>query len=268
AVDLMSSRRPFCQAMGAEKVVILGEQSLADEVRAWTDGYGVDAAVICTATQSNTPIEQAAEAVRDRARFVIVGNTRAELAWRIFYEKELEVRYSRSYGPGRYDPSYEWGGADYPIGYVRWTEQRNFQACLDLIGEGNFARTMLLPHLKGRLQFGVVANQTALSANHVKTRFSFERAATDAAEILGAPNSASAQAASETGAPSAVLIATRHHLHGPLVKQALAANRHVFVEKPLCLSRQELAEIDEIYAKGKGTLMVGFNRRFAPASSE
>jgi len=350
AVDLMSSRRPFCQAMGAEKVVILGEQSLADEVRAWTDGYGVDAAVICTATQSNTPIEQAAEAVRDRARFVIVGNTRAELAWRIFYEKELEVRYSRSYGPGRYDPSYEWGGADYPIGYVRWTEQRNFQACLDLmakgqinlaaittrrapfndalsvyqdlmqegakdigvvleyenaeretpnaelsrptalpcnpeagsqnqglsgpvrrldvIGAGNFARTMLLLHLKGRLQFGVVVNQTALSANHVKTRFSFERATTDAAQILGAPNSASAQAASEPDAPSAVLIATRHHLHGPLVKQALAANRHVFVEKPLCLSRQELAEIDEIYAKGKGTLMVGFNRRFAPASRE
>ena len=139
---------------------------------------------------------------------------------------------------------------------------------LDVIGAGNFARTMLLPHLKGRLQFGVVVNQTALSANHVKTRFSFERAATDAAEILGAPNSASAQAASEPDAPSAVLIATRHHLHGPLVKQALAANRHVFVEKPLCLSRQELAEIDEIYAKGKGTLMVGFNRRFAPASRE
>jgi len=350
AVDLMPSRRPFCHAMGAEKVVILGEQNLADEVRFWTDGYGVDAAVICTATQSNTPIEQAAEAVRDRARFVIVGNTRAELAWRIFYEKELEVRYSRSYGPGRYDPSYEWGGADYPIGYVRWTEQRNFQACLDLmakgqinlgaittrrapfndalsvyqdlmqegakdvgvvleyenakretrnaelsrptalpcnpkagsqnpglsepvrrldvIGAGNFARTMLLPHLKGRLQFGVVVNQTALSANHVKTKFRFERAATDAAEILGAPNSASAQARLETDAPSAVLIATRHHLHGPLVKHALVASRHVFVEKPLCLSRQELTEIDEIYAKGKGTLMVGFNRRFAPASRE
>src|SRR5438552_4876311 len=139
---------------------------------------------------------------------------------------------------------------------------------LDVIGAGNFARTMLLPHLKGRLQFGVVANQTALSANHVKTRFNFERAATDAAEILGAPNSASAQAAPETGAPSAVLIATRHHLHGPLVKQALAANRHVFVEKPLCLSPQELAEIDAACASSRGTVMVGFNRRFAPASVE
>src|SRR5256886_7529809 len=90
AVDLMPSRRPFCHAMGAEKVVILGEQNLADEVRVWTDGYGVDAAVICTATQSNAPIEQAAEAVRDRARFVIVGNTRAELPWRVFFGKKIE----------------------------------------------------------------------------------------------------------------------------------------------------------------------------------
>src|SRR5216117_3348072 len=301
AVDLIPSRRPFCHAMGAEKVVILGEQILADEVRAWTDGYGVDAAVICTSTPSNTPIEQAAEAVRDRARVVIVGNTRADLAWKTFYEKELEIRYSRSYGPGRYDPSYEWGGSDYPIGYVRWTEQRNFQACLhlmakghlnlaaittrrapfenalavyhdlmlegakdvgvvleygeepvdsgrlsvvslagqprvavgrqrttddgrrieavsqlDVIGAGNYARTMLLPHLNGQIAFGTVVNQTALSANHVKSKFGFERAATDAGPVLGAPDSRSARAGPEAGAPGAVLIATRHHLHASL----------------------------------------------------
>src|SRR5438477_7284900 len=136
AVDLQATRRPFCEAMGAEKVVILSEQTLSDEVRAWTEGFGVDAAVICTATQSNTPIEQAAEALRDRGRLVDVGNTRIDLAWKIFYEKELDVRFSRSYGPGRYDPNYEWGGNDYPIGYVRWTEQRNFQACLHLMASG------------------------------------------------------------------------------------------------------------------------------------
>jgi predicted dehydrogenase/threonine dehydrogenase-like Zn-dependent dehydrogenase len=353
AVDLLPSRRPLCHAMGAEKVVILGEQILADEVRAWTDGCGVDAAVICTATQSNTPIEQAADSVRDRARVVIVGNTRADLAWKVFYEKELEIRYSRSYGPGRYDPSYEWGGNDYPVGYVRWTEQRNFQACLDLmakgqinlaaittrrapfesalavyqdlmqegakdvgvvleygaepvascqssavspagrnrvtagrqrttdderrtaagsrldvIGAGNFARTMLLPHLKGQIAFGTVVNQTALSANHVKSKFGFESAATDAGAVFGTAHSRSAHATPESGAPGAVLIATRHHLHASLVGQALAANRHVFVEKPLCLSRRELAAIDEVYAKSAGTVMVGFNRRFAPASVE
>jgi len=348
AVELIPSRRALCHAMGAEKVVVPGEQILADEVRAWTGGYGVDAAVICTATQSNAPIEQAAEALRDRARVVIVGNTRADLAWKIFYEKELEIRYSRSYGPGRYDPGYEWGGSDYPIGYVRWTEQRNFQACLDLmakgqinlaaittrrapfksalavyqdlmregseevgvvleydsvvsgalpvvsqperpgapaskqratndgkqstavarldvIGAGNFARTMLLPHLKGQIAFGVVVNQTALSANHVKSKFAFESAATDVEAIL---NSRSPGAGPETGAPGAVLIATRHHLHGPLVERALGQNRHVFVEKPLCLSPQELAGIDAVHAASTGTVMVGFNRRFAPASVE
>ena len=353
AVDLIPTRRAFSLALGAERAVVLGEQDLPDEARAWTEGFGVDAAVICTATQSNAPIDQAAEVVRDRGRFVIVGNTRADLPWKIFYEKELEVRYSRSYGPGRYDPAYEWGGNDYPIGYVRWTEQRNFQACLemmargqinlaalttrrarftdavsvyqdliqegakdvgvvleygeqsvvsgpwsvvsppaqphpqaspqwtaisgpltqpvtrlDVIGAGNFARTMLLPHLRGRISLGTIVNQTALSANHVKDKFGFETAATNAAAVLSAPGSESASAGQATGAEGAVLIATRHHLHAPLVKQALAANRHVFVEKPLCLSPQELAEIDAACASSRGTVMVGFNRRFAPASVE
>jgi threonine dehydrogenase-like Zn-dependent dehydrogenase len=251
AVDLEASRRPLCLAMGAERVAIAGAQNVIDEVRAWTDGYGVDAVVLCTSGMNNTPLEQGAAAVRDRGRIVVVGNTRADLDWKVFFEKELEVRYSRSYGPGRYDPAYEWGGVDYPIGYVRWTEARNFEACLqlmrtgqlrleamttrraafedalevyrdllgdgskeigvvleyakgagvaavevtaeistakvetpgaapaqyeavrlsrpvprlDVIGAGNFARTMLLPHLRGRLEFGTVVNQTSLSAN-------------------------------------------------------------------------------------------------------
>src|SRR5688572_6247778 len=136
AVDLLPSRRKFAEAVGAERVVIIGQQNLSEEARLWTDGYGVDAAVICTATDSNTPIEQAAEACRDRARMVDVGITKIELPWRLFSDKEIEFRFSRSYGPGRYDPSYEWGGNDYPIGYVRWTEQRNFQACLHAMQSG------------------------------------------------------------------------------------------------------------------------------------
>jgi predicted dehydrogenase/threonine dehydrogenase-like Zn-dependent dehydrogenase len=337
AVDLLPTRRPVSKAMGAERLVTPGEQSLPDEVRAWTDGYGADAVLVCTGTQRNEPIEQAAEALRDRGRLVDVGITRMDLPWKTFYEKELEVRFSRSYGPGRYDLGYEWGGADYPIGYVRWTEQRNFQACLhlmangridvaaittrrvpfaeaprvyedllapeasdigvvleydaegadtrsvpvtasgrptvataerlsakvvaavdrlDVLGAGNFARTMLLPHLKGRLIFGTVVNQTALSANHVKMKFGFERAATDATEAL----------TKERGA--ALLIATRHDLHAPLVCAALAAGRHVFVEKPLCLTREQLEQIDGVVTETAGTVQVGFNRRFAPASRE
>ena len=129
AVDLASARKSFAEAMGAEKFIIPSQQNLADEVRAWTEGYGVDAVVLATATQNNGPTEQAIEVIRDRGRIVVVGNTKVDLLWKYAYEKEISVRYSRSYGPGRYDPAYEWGGTDYPIGYVRWTEQRNFDAC-------------------------------------------------------------------------------------------------------------------------------------------
>ena len=337
AVDVATARRPFCEALGAEKVVIQGQQNLFDEVRAWTDGFGVDAAVLATAGQSNTPTEQAIEVLRDRGRIVVVGNTTVDLPWKTTYEKEIEVRYSRSYGPGRYDSSYEWGGADYPIGYVRWTEQRNFDACLhlmkngalnvaalttrrapfadslkvyqdltgegsrdigvvleyeaepltpsherrtrtvissevtrnaprlippvsrvDVIGAGNFARTMLLPHLVGKVSLGTIVNATALSANHVKTKFGFANAATDTRSLWSG----------KSPGPSAVLIATRHHLHAPLVKEALSDNRHVFVEKPLCLTREELAGIDAALAKSSGSVQVGFNRRFAGASVE
>lgn len=338
AVDLAATRKPVCEALGAERVVILGTQDLAEEVRAWTDGYGADGVVLCTGTSSNTPLEQSAAALRDRGRIVVVGNTKVDLAWKVFFEKEIDVRYSRSYGPGRYDPSYEWGGADYPIGYVRWTEQRNFDACLhlvkagqldlaalttrrvpflnalevyrdlladgakdvgvvleyetpsvvsrqssvaaasaprttdhgprtapigrlDVIGAGNFARTMLLPHLKDRVPFGTIVNATSLSANHVKTKFGFQASATDHRSVFQGKAGASS-------APAAVLIATRHHLHAPIVLKALAANRHVFVEKPLCLTREELAQIDAALAKSQGTVQVGFNRRFAPASIE
>ena len=334
AVDLLPARRKVAEAMGAERVVIRGQQNLLEEVRLWTDGYGVDSAIICTATQSNTPIEEAAEACRDRARMVDVGITKIELPWRIFSEKEIEFRFSRSYGPGRYDPNYEWGGNDYPIGFVRWTEQRTFQACLqamargqlnlealttrrvpfleavgvyetlarsendigivleypdapaeeaeaieeektpapsvtgrsqkiaapvdyvDVIGAGNFARTMLLPHLKERIALGTVVNQTALSATHVKTKFGFARAETESEEVFRQEGTAG------------VVISTRHHLHAPLVLKGLAAGREIFVEKPLCLTREELREIDEGYAKGGSSIQVGFNRRFAPASTE
>jgi threonine dehydrogenase-like Zn-dependent dehydrogenase len=134
--DIQASRRPVSKAMGAERVVILGEQRLLDEAREWTEGYGADAAVICTASNTSEPVEQAAEALRDRGRLIGVGITRMDLPWRTFYEKELDVRFSRSYGPGRYDPSYEWAACDYPVGYVRWTEQRNFEACLELMARG------------------------------------------------------------------------------------------------------------------------------------
>jgi predicted dehydrogenase/threonine dehydrogenase-like Zn-dependent dehydrogenase len=349
-VDLAPARRALAIAAGAERVVIAGEQDLQNEVRAWTDGYGVDAAVLATASSSNGPTEQALHALRDRGRLVIVGKTRVDLPWETAYLKEIDVRYSRSYGPGRYDPAYEWGGMDYPIGYVRFTEQRNFDTCLglmragaldlaalttrrapfsqalevyrlllgesaaaeagvileyeppqaapaapllravprgaaaplaepaantrvlpaatvaptgalqkpverlDVIGAGNFARTMLLPHLQGRVAFGTVVNHTALSASHARSKFGFARAATSPESVFA------------DDAHAAVLIATRHNLHAGLVVAALAAKRHVFVEKPLCLTHGELTDIETALAHSRGSVLVGFNRRFAGAA--
>jgi predicted dehydrogenase len=128
-------------------------------------------------------------------------------------------------------------------------------AGLDVIGAGRFAREMLLPHVKGRIALGAVVNATALSASNARDKFGFSRAETDAKK-LWTPDGA-----------NAVLIATRHHLHADFVVQALRAGRHVFVEKPLCLSLEELAAIDGAVARG-GSVMVGFNRRFAPATRE
>lgn len=345
-VDLAPARRPLALAMGAERVVIPAEQDLKHEVRAWTGGYGVDAVVLATASSSNAPTEQALDILRDRGRIVVVGKTKVDLPWDTAYLKEIEVRYSRSYGPGRYDPLYEWAGMDYPIGFVRYTEQRNFDTCLelmragaldltalttrrapfsralevyglligegaaaeagvileyepaaaapsppllravptergappphalpvadtqpvpvprletrvtrlDVIGAGNFARTMLLPHLKGRVPFGTVVNHTALSANHARDKFGFARAETRHESVLA------------DDAHAAVLIATHHHLHAKLLVAALAAHRHAFVEKPLCLTRAELADIEAALAASRGSVLVGFNRRFAGAA--
>jgi predicted dehydrogenase/threonine dehydrogenase-like Zn-dependent dehydrogenase len=362
ALDVAPARRALAHAMGAEKVVIAGQQDLRQEVRAWTDGFGIDAAVLAASASNNGPTEQALEVLRDRGRLVVVGKTKVDLPWEYAFGKEIEVRFSRSYGPGRYDPAYEWAGADYPIGYVRWTEQRNFEACLqlmrtgdlniaalttrrvpftqalqvyqhlmgegaageagvileygapsrqseppraaasprltlvqpesraagtehpadatvtpaaspppaataarrldtpvsrvDVIGAGNFARTMLLPHLKDRIPLGTVVNNTALSASHVRNKFGFAHSATSSERVFSDKVSAG------------VLIATRHNLHAPLVIAALGTDRHVFVEKPLCLTRAELAQIDTALAGSQGSVQVGFNRRFAAAAAE
>ena len=119
----------------------LGADSVADRVESieaiadtFTGGYGFDAALVCAATPSSDPIELASALCRDRGRVVVVGDVGLQVPRPPFYEKELELRLSRSYGPGRYDPSYEEHGHDYPIGYVRWTEQRNLAEFLRLVG--------------------------------------------------------------------------------------------------------------------------------------
>jgi predicted dehydrogenase len=295
---------------------------------------GADAVIITAATKSNQPVEYAGEIARDRAVVVVVGDVRVDVPRQNYYMKELQVRYSRSYGPGRYDAAYEEKGIDYPPGYVPFTEKRNMQAFLGLvaarkidvarlvthrfeiarateayelltgkrrekylailidyshaaspsrrlelrpgapakpvssprsgkigigwIGGGSFSRAKLLPAL-GRidnLEMIGLANATGPSARRVGKSFGFRYCSTDAEELLRDPNI------------DAVFIGTRHHLHGPLVRAALESGKHVFVEKPLCVTEAELEAIANSYARSDRILSVGFNRRFSPFALE
>ena len=111
-------------------------ESTPSRLLAWTSDLGFDAIIITAATKDNTPFLLAAAVARDRARIVLVGDVRIDIPRGPLYEKELSILLSRSYGPGRYDPQYEEHGHDYPIGYVRWTEQRNMAAFLEMVAAG------------------------------------------------------------------------------------------------------------------------------------
>src|SRR6185436_13056950 len=113
---------------------------------AFTDGRGADCIIVTAGTKSNEPIELAGQLARDRARVVVVGMVGMDVPRHLYYEKELELRLSRSYGPGRYDHQYEEKGNDYPIGYVRWTEKRNMEAFLHLAAEGRIHIELLTTH--------------------------------------------------------------------------------------------------------------------------
>ena len=106
---------------------------LAEGVKSFTGGLGADAVIITASTKSDEPVNAAAEIARSKARVVVVGFVGMNLKRDLYYKKELDLRLSMSYGPGRYDPTYEEHGHDYPIAYVRWTEQRNMQTFLELV---------------------------------------------------------------------------------------------------------------------------------------
>jgi len=135
-IDIDSSREEVARLCGAS---VFANSSLEDPVAAAmvaTNGRGVDGVLITAATKSNEPVSQAAKMCRKRGRIVLVGVSGLDLSRADFYEKELSFQVSCSYGPGRYDPEYEQKGKDYPLGFVRWTEQRNFEAVLDLMVSG------------------------------------------------------------------------------------------------------------------------------------
>ena len=146
AIDFDDSKLALARQYGAEACNPgRGEDPVAAGM-AFSRGQGVDGVIITASTQSNEPVTQAARMSRKRGRIVLVGVTGLELSRADFYEKELTFQVSCSYGPGRYDPSYEEGGHDYPVGFVRWTEKRNFEAVLDMLAGGQLDVKPLITH--------------------------------------------------------------------------------------------------------------------------
>lgn len=143
-IDLDPAKVELARELGAE--VAIERADVRAAISQATEGVGADAVLITAASHNNDPIDLAAAICRDRGRVVVVGAVGMELPREPFYLKELELRLSRSYGPGRYDPHYEELGHDYPIGYVRWTERRNMQEFLRLIASGQINTQRLTTH--------------------------------------------------------------------------------------------------------------------------
>lgn len=332
-IDLDPQRVALGTKVGA--AAVLRDQAV-EAAQSFSRGRGCDAILICADSTTNDPVELAGQIARDRANVVAIGAVGLKIPRKVYFEKELSFVNSRSYGPGRYDPGYEEGGRDYPIGFVRWTEGRNLEnfvellasgkldirplithrftienaaAAYDLItgkskepflgvlltypdatentaslshnstiptgvvtasgspvrigvlGAGNFATAMMLPALKkvpGAALVGI-ASGSGLSANFAANKFGFRYAASTAQQIL------------DDDSINTVAVLTRHNLHAGQVIAALKAGKHVFCEKPLALSENELEEIakalDEMGDPSQPLLAVGFNRRFAPLAA-
>jgi predicted dehydrogenase len=324
AVDIESGRLELAQQFGAE----VCNSAIADPVKiaeAMTDKNGVDAVIIAAASDSDAIVSHAAQMSRKRGRIVLVGVTGLNLNRSDFYEKELSFQVSCSYGAGRYDPSYEEKGNDYPIGYVRWTEQRNFETVLSLMDSRSLNTTSLLTArfpfknaadaydrlVSDRECLGLVLDydfqENADSSSHSVNTIKLHEKDTHSGKtdkinvaLLGYGNYASSVlapafasngadlhtvvSASATSIPAntfrfqsnsvaetldndevnLVAITTRHADHAGQVIAALKADKHVFVEKPLCLTLEELGQLEQAYQDANTMLMVGFNRRFAP----
>lgn len=321
-IDLDEYRVKLALESGAFYAWKRDQEGLEEMVKEATGGHGADAVIITAASSSNDPVELAGSLCRHRGKVVIVGAVPTGFSRTNYYRKELDLRMSCSYGPGRYDPLYEEKGIDYPVGLVRWTENRNMQAFVDLltagklkidklishvftlemvpeaydmilskkepftgilikyndsnaltdtiqvnnikpiyglpsaglIGAGNFAQNILLPRLKGLVNLMGVCTAEGAGSLYAGKKYGFGYCTSDYRKIL------------ENDQINSIFIATRHNLHAELVIESLKAGKHVFVEKPLALTPEDLERIRETYLKlqDKLLLMVGYNRRFAP----
>ena len=330
-IDIDPKRIKLASSLGLQAVTRKNAESTS---QAFTANRGFDIVLICADTSSNDPVELAAVIARDRARIVATGAVGLNIPRKIYYEKELSFINSRSYGPGRYDLSYEETGNDYPIGYVRWTEGRNLESVVELmangklkvaplishrfpideaatayevitgktkesflgvlltypegkhrpevlegmkeerriafplssfkstgtvklgvLGAGLYANAMLLPVIKNNKNFElvVIASSGGLHAQHSGKKFGFKYATSSDDEIINDPSI------------NTIAILTRHDTHADLIVKALKAGKHVFVEKPLAVTSDQLSVISKQLQKTDNCLLtVGFNRRFSP----
>ncbi len=331
-VDIDPAMIKFAGDHGLDMVLQREESGIEDMILQFTQGYGCDGVIITAATESLDPINFAGAIARKKGTIVVVGAVPTGFDREPhFYKKELHIKMSCSYGPGRYDLNYEEKGLDYPYGYVRWTENRNMAAFQDLIyrkkidvsyltthsfkleeaptayelmitksepyvgilieydvkkkpkrekivnkiqpkssgsksinigfiGAGSYAQSYILPNIPkgGNISLKGVMTATSTGSRSVSDRFGFEFCSGDDKDILENENI------------NTVFIATRHDSHAEYVIKAIESGKHVFVEKPLCLTAQELVKIADTYESNLNSrdtaqiMMVGYNRRFSP----
>lgn len=329
AVDVSDKQIELCKTCGIENVYNRNQAGIAEIIMNFTDGYGVDAVLITAGTPSLDPVEFAGEVSRKKGKVVIVGAVPTGFSRPNYYKKELDLRMSMSYGPGRQDSNYEDKGHDYPYGYVRWTENRNMQSFVKLlengslqiadlishtynlqdapkaydmilgrqeafngvvvrydtkkglskrvplnetsieagepniafVGAGSFAQGTLLPKMKGNCNLIGISTNTGNSARYVGDKYAFNYCAESPSELFADKNI------------NTVFITTRHDSHAQYVINGIESGKNVFVEKPMALSVEELESVKEAYEKAKNAgsatqVMVGYNRRFAPAVQE
>jgi len=330
--DLDRARIALAVKSGAAHGIHPDDGPDVDQVARLTDGAGADGVIVTAASPSDAIVSTAFRMCRKKGRVVLVGDVGLNLNRADFYKKELDFLISTSYGPGRYDEAYEERGIDYPVAYIRWTENRNMAGYLRLVAEGAVrvaplvsgvfpvdrapeayeslkrqgdrplmvllsyprgegaappARSIPNPYAKpagqGKVRIAVVGaggfakgthlpnlqslsddyhirtvvSRTGANAVAVAKQFGAAMASTDYREALSDPS------------VDAVLITTRHDLHGLIALEALEAGKHVLVEKPLSLTRDGLDRLVAFYGKiPEGSpapiLLTGFNRRFSP----
>ncbi len=339
AIDLDNKRLALAQEYGAERVIDPQQEDPVKIVKSITNGLGADAVIFTAATSSSKPLSQSFNMCRRKGKVVLVGVSGMEIDRKDIYSKEIDFLISTSYGPGRYDKSYEEKGIDYPIAYVRWTENRNLSEYLRLleagsinikaiiqkvfsidqvtaafnslkqtedkplmvlldyglpevnlldqyrdhkrkieirtsfvdkdvinvalVGAGSFATNVHLPNLKNlnrQYKIYAISDKNGHTAKAVAEQYQASFATTNVEEIINDKN------------VDLVLICTRHDSHAEITIKALERGKHVFVEKPLATSHDELKKIEDFFnnrpRENKPVLMVGFNRRFSKYSVE